>query len=132
VKPSFRIFCDPFSADVESVPSDLQMELIELQCSQMLALKFKEVGYKQFYQYLDAASYGKLRVFAANIMALFGSSYVCEQTFSAMKLVKSKCKTRLTDEHLNAVLTVSSAQKMVPNIDELTANKQCQRSHARE
>lgn len=77
----FRLFCDPFSAD-------LQMELIELQCSQMLALKFKEVGYKQFYQYLDAVSFGKEHAFAANIMALFGSSCICEQTFSAMQLVK--------------------------------------------
>lgn len=101
-----------------------------MQCSQVLELKFKEVGYTKFYQYLDAVSFSKLRAFAANIMSLFGSSYVCEQTFSSMKYLKSKYRTRLTDEHLNAELVLASAQNLRPNIDELTDKKQCQRSHA--
>ncbi len=32
-RDTFQLFADPFSADVESVPSVLQMELIDLQCN---------------------------------------------------------------------------------------------------
>ncbi len=33
---TFQLFADPFSADVESVPNLLQMELIDLQCNSEL------------------------------------------------------------------------------------------------
>ncbi len=32
---------------------------------------------------------------------LFGSTYICEQTFSFMKLMKTQMRSRLTDEHLH-------------------------------
>nr|XP_029138732.1 immunoglobulin epsilon heavy chain-like [Labrus bergylta] len=44
---TFQVFADPFSADVESVPSVLQMELVDLQCNSELKNKFREVQGRQ-------------------------------------------------------------------------------------
>ncbi|KAM6972592.1 general transcription factor II-I repeat domain-containing protein 2-like [Aplochiton taeniatus] len=51
--------------------------------------------------------------------SMFGSTYLCEQIFSLMKLNKTSHRSRLTDKHLDSVLRISSAQSLTPNIDEL-------------
>lgn len=38
-----------------------------------------------------------------NILVLVGSTYVCEQTFSAIKFKKSRYIFYITDDHLSAV-----------------------------
>ena len=43
-KSRFELLSNPFAADVESAPSKLQMELIELQCSDTLKAKYESVG----------------------------------------------------------------------------------------
>ena len=55
----------------------------------------------------------------------FGSTYVCEQSFSLMKLTKSKHRSRLTDGHLDCALRLAISQ-IVPNLDELVKEKRCQ------
>lgn len=44
---TFQLFADPFSADVESVPSVLQMELIDLQCNSELKINSEMQREKQ-------------------------------------------------------------------------------------
>ncbi|KAK7919095.1 hypothetical protein WMY93_010379 [Mugilogobius chulae] len=39
---TFKLFADPFSADVDTVPCEVQMELIDLQCNVELKSKFRE------------------------------------------------------------------------------------------
>ena len=55
----------------------------------------------------------------------FGSTYVCEQSFSLMKLTKSKHRSRLTDGHLDCALRLAISP-IVPNLDELVKGKRCQ------
>ena len=58
--------------------------------------------------------------------SLFGSTYLCEQLFSVMKLNKPTHRSCVTDEHLHSILRISSAQSLTPNIEELASKKRCQ------
>jgi hypothetical protein len=42
--------------------------------------------------------------------SVFGSSYRCEQLFSIMKNVRSRTRTRLTDEHLDGCMRIATTE----------------------
>ena len=119
MEPQFSLFSTPYAVDVESVP--LQMELVELQCDTILKQTYTEIGIPDFYTYLSRTHFPKLLDAAARIMAMFGSTYVCEQFFSSMKLNKSALRSRLTDEHLRATLRLATAHDIKPNLDVLVS-----------
>jgi len=78
----FEIFSSRFHTDVDKAPADIQMELIDLQERTDLKAKHVEMNLGDFYQkYLDQDKFPKLRKFVASKMALFGSTYLCEQFF---------------------------------------------------
>lgn len=60
----------------------------------------------------------QLRAHAAQMLSMFGSTYLCEQLFSLMKINKATHRSRLTDKH-HSVLRISSAQSLTPDFDEL-------------
>ena len=62
------------------------------------------------------------------MLAVFGSTYVCEQLFSRMNLVKNKFRSSLTDEHLESTLRVATSA-IQPDIDQLVQQMQSQPSH---
>lgn len=127
-RAAFKLFADPFSADPESVPDDVQLELIELQCSTALKNRHRELPLLQFYQSLDDTQFPKLCTEARKLVSMFGSSYICEQVFSLMKLNKSSFRTRLTDDNLHAVLRVATTS-LEPDILHLVSEKRCNISH---
>uniref|UniRef100_A0A3B4XNQ5 Ig-like domain-containing protein n=1 Tax=Seriola lalandi dorsalis TaxID=1841481 RepID=A0A3B4XNQ5_SERLL len=45
---------------------------------------------------------------AKKMLSLFGSTYLCEKTFSVMNINKSRVRTRLSDSHLRDVLRVKT------------------------
>ncbi|KAK7906742.1 hypothetical protein WMY93_015354 [Mugilogobius chulae] len=51
-KSRFELLSNPFPVDVESSPPNLQMELIELQCSDALKAKYTAVGAAEFGRFL--------------------------------------------------------------------------------
>ena len=61
-------------------------------------------------------------------MAMFGSTYVCEQLFSFMKTTKTSERTRLTDKHLSSLMKVGTARTLEPDIRKLVTKKRCQAS----
>ena len=117
-KSRFELLSNPFAVDVESSPPNLQMELIELQCNDALKAKYAAVGATEFVRFLPETM-PQLRIQAAQTLSMFGSTYLCEQLFSLMKLNKTSHRSRLTAEHLHSILRISSAQSLAPNIDEL-------------
>ncbi|KAM4566993.1 general transcription factor II-I repeat domain-containing protein 2-like [Odontesthes bonariensis] len=117
-KSSFELLSNPFAVDVESAPPQLQMELIELQCNDTLKVKYERVGAAEFARFIPDTM-PQLRIQAARTLSMFGSTYLCEQLFSLMKLNKTSHRSRLTDNHLHSILRISSAQSLTPNIDEL-------------
>ncbi|XP_067943372.1 general transcription factor II-I repeat domain-containing protein 2-like [Watersipora subatra] len=124
-KGRFELLSNPFAIDVESAPTSLQMELIELQCNDMLKSKYGSVGAAQFPCFLPDTM-PQLRTQVAQMVSMFGSTYLCEQLFSMMKVNKTPHRSRLTDEHLHSVLRLSSAQSLTPDFDELASKKRCQ------
>jgi len=125
-----RIMGNPFEAVVDNSPERLQMELIDLQSSaDYKSLYTRSGNLSEFYRQISGDSFPELRKHASKFLSLFGSSYICEQTFSLMNLTKSKLRTRLTDDNLEAVLRLATTN-LAPNIEKLVANRpQCQTSH---
>lgn len=125
-----QLFSNPFAINPDIAPAPLQMELIDLQFNTMLKTKFQSTTLKDFYQELPNDTFPLLRKHAAFILALFGSTYLCEQAFSKMTLVKTKLRSRLTESNLHANLRVALAVDLKPDIAKLVKNKQCQVSSA--
>lgn len=111
---------------------DLQLELIELQCDNDLKALFEkehEDNIEKFYQKLDVIKFKNLRALAQRMLVIYGSTYICEQTFSVMKHNKSKTRPRLTDGHLEAVLKIATSN-FTPDYEKLVGNcKQLHVSH---
>ena len=128
LEPQFRLFSMPFAVEIDTVAEELQMELVELQCDTVLKQKYAEVEIPEFYTFLSRERFPKLLSAAVRIIAMFGSTYVCEQFFSSMKVNKTVLRSRLTDEHLQATLRLVSADKLKPKIEVLVDEKRCQLS----
>ncbi|XP_054549573.1 general transcription factor II-I repeat domain-containing protein 2B isoform X2 [Talpa occidentalis] len=101
------LFSSPFSMKIESVHEALQMEVIDLQCNTVLKTKYDKVGIPEFYKYLWS-SYPKYKNHCAKILSMFGSTYICEQLFSIMKLSKTKFCSQLKDSQWDSVLHISA------------------------
>ncbi|KAM9208919.1 general transcription factor II-I repeat domain-containing protein 2B-like [Dugong dugon] len=101
------LFSSPFSMKIDSVHEELQMEIIDLQCNTVLKTKYDKVGIPEFYKYLWS-SYPKYKHHCAKILSMFGSTYICEQLFSIMKLSKTKYHSQLKDSQWDSVLHIAT------------------------
>ncbi|KAM8967123.1 general transcription factor II-I repeat domain-containing protein 2-like [Pelodytes ibericus] len=123
-----QLFRNPFSIDIENVDTIYQMELAELQNCDSLKDAFKSSSLHNFYASLPSETYPHLRNHAQKMATIFGSTYVCEQTFSRMKHLKSPTRSRLTDAHLHHLLRLA-VTNMEQDIDHLISQKQAHSSH---
>ncbi|EZA57920.1 General transcription factor II-I repeat domain-containing protein 2A, partial [Ooceraea biroi] len=84
---------------------DLEDELCDLHTD--ISLKtIKETG-ADFYKILSESSYPKLRNFGLRIYSMFGSTYLCETSFSKMKLIKNE-KRSLSDDSLPRLMRLAT------------------------
>ncbi len=118
-----HLFQNPFAADIDKTLPSYQFELAELQNCDVLKDAFKPNGLIEFYAALPNETYPNIKRHAMKMSTLFGSTYICEQTFSFMKLMKTPKRSRLTDEHLHQYLRVA-VTGMEPDIEHLTTQKQ--------
>ncbi|VDM03522.1 unnamed protein product [Schistocephalus solidus] len=82
----FKIVSTPFDFPYDDAPSDVRLELIELQTSDVLLSKFTScTTLIDFYRQLPHAQFPMLLVRAKRVIAMFCSTYSCEQLFSKMK-----------------------------------------------
>ncbi|KAE8278162.1 EPM2A-interacting protein 1 Laforin-interacting protein [Larimichthys crocea] len=126
---AFDLFQNPFLCVPEEEPADVQFELIDLQESSEARAAYRDKNLIEFYKGLSPSTFPALRQHAIRMASLFGSTYICEKTFSTMAINKSKLRSRLTDDHLNAVLRIATTE-MDPDIRGIVANrKQHHRAH---
>ena len=59
----------------------------------------------------------------AIVLSVFGSTYLCKQTFSHMKFILSSHRSRLTEDHSEACVQLK-VTRYSPNITELSKEKQ--------
>lgn len=125
----YKIFATPFSVDINILPENLQLECIDLQADLQLKEKFFNIPLLTFYKFhLPEEKFPELHKHALFITSLFGSTYVCEQFFSRMKLTKNKLRTRIDDENLESTLRIACTS-IEPDIEKLVQGKQHQQSH---
>jgi len=109
VENEMNMIFSPFTCHVDDAPSDVQLELIDLQSDTLLSEHFRSVSLPEFYSSLKEENFPHIRRRAQKMMVLFGSTYICEQTFSVMKFNKSRYRSSITDDHLSAVLRISTS-----------------------
>ncbi|KAJ3593503.1 hypothetical protein NHX12_005837 [Muraenolepis orangiensis] len=127
---SFNLFQDPFTCAPEEEPAELQFELIDLQESSEARAAYPDNLIK-FYKGLSPSTYPALRQLAIRMASLFGSTYICEKTFSTMAIDKSNLRSRLTNAHLHAVLRIATTE-MDPDIKGIVAyRRQHHKSHSK-
>ena len=100
----------------------LQLELIEIQCDDSLKSQHQLLFLPDFYKSLEDAKFPLMRDNAERMMSLFGSTFICEQTFSLLGHNKIRLRTRITDSHLCDVLRVSTT-KLSPDISAIIQSK---------
>ena len=132
LEKEFKVFSSPFTAKASDLPSNIQLEIIELQCDLTLKSRFDEpkTGLDTFYKYL-VPRFPNLTALAAKVLCMFGTTYLCEQIFSVMTVNKTKLRSRLTNENLNSILKLAVNQGGKPDIDALVKAKRCQVSGAK-
>ncbi|XP_071063277.1 general transcription factor II-I repeat domain-containing protein 2B-like [Pseudochaenichthys georgianus] len=123
IEDEMQLVSSPFTCSVDNAPSDVQLELIDLQSDAVLAEHFKSASLLDFYSSLKEENFPNMRRHAQKMLVLFGSTYICEQTFSIMKFQKSRYRSSLTDDHLTAVLRISTSD-IQPDIDALVKAQQ--------
>ncbi|XP_078542665.1 general transcription factor II-I repeat domain-containing protein 2-like [Lissotriton helveticus] len=103
----------------------MEMEIVTLQNDIELKARQSDLN---FWSLVDAEKYKNIRTAAMKLFSLFGSTYLCESTFSDMNFVKSKLRTRLTGDHLNDCIRVALSG-YTPDYRGLADARQCQVSH---
>ena len=90
IEGQFDLLSSPFACDLDTASEKLQMELIDLQSDNSLKRMFESKTLVEFYSSLHSDKFQNLKQFARKMFVLFGSTYICEQSFSIMKVNKSK------------------------------------------
>ena len=122
-KHLFEIFSSPFHTDIDKAPTDIQMELIDLQERTNLKAKYVEENLSNVYQkYLDQDKFPNLRKFMASKVALFCSTYLCKQFFPKIGFMNSPYRSVITDKYLENRLRVASTSIKV-NLNRVVKKK---------
>ena len=121
--------------NILKIPSQIQMEILDLQANWVLKLKFNELPSFpsatetiNFWRSLPCEHFPELRKFAQSYACRFGTTYRCEQSFSSMKMIKNKMRSRLSNSNLKNCLVLLTTN-LTPNITDLVKGKQSQKSH---
>ena len=111
-----------------------QLEIIDIQTHTGLKSKFQELcqsptapDLKAFWKCVPKSDFPELNDMALRFVCKFGSTYICEKTFSTMNYIKSKYRSTLTDFHLGNLILLSTS-KINPNIDKLVSDSQVHKS----
>ena len=118
IEPKFNLLSYPFTGDIDTAPEDLQLELIDLQSDYTLKEMFYEKILVNFFSSLSAEKSPCMKKFDAKMFSVFGSTNICEQSFSCMKINKSKHRCSLTDFNLRSLMRISTTN-MTSNLKKL-------------
>ena len=121
------LFNNPINCDISEQEDTIQLELCDLQSDPFFQSRV-EVGI-DFWKLVPREKYPTLCDFSLRVASMFGSTYICECTFSTMKAVKSSQRSRLTDSHLHDFLRISSSSLTIDFGELVDASDRPQCSH---
>ncbi|KAM4555068.1 general transcription factor II-I repeat domain-containing protein 2-like [Odontesthes bonariensis] len=137
LEPVAEFMAYPFrdDADIDALSSKIatlfqlnscgvEDEILNLQSD----IELKSRAHGQFWNLLSEIKYPNIRKCATSLTALFGSTYLCESTFSHMKIIKSQYRSTMTDEHLEACLRLAVSSYR-PDYASLADSMQCKSSN---
>ena len=75
------MFQNPFNCATEELPPNLHLEVISLQCNDMLKGKYQEKNLTEFCKCLSSDEYTQLKSHDFGLLSVFGSTYHCERHF---------------------------------------------------
>jgi hypothetical protein len=106
------------------------LDLIDLHANGLLKDKLREGKLVEFYLCLPDVEFPKLKIFAAGMVLVFGTTYVWKkQTFSKMECVKLTHRTRLTNKYLVAIFLIGCSHSKPKVLDILKAKRLFHKSH---
>ena len=114
---------DPFIQDINSCNLDAHEKnsVIELGCDSTLQFRFKKESLTAFWISLEEEC-PLLSLKVLKLLVVFSTSYLCEKSFSALTLIKTKQNNRL-DAELSLRISETS---LTPRFSLLLADKQKQ------
>ena len=116
----------PFiTSSARHLSSELEDALLDLSSDRTLKTAFASSTLEEFWLSV-AAEYPGLSKAAIDILIPFGSTYLCEKTFSSLTFIKNKYRSRLIRVEDDLRVAVSS---LTPRIQLLCSKKQAQPSH---
>lgn len=121
LKSSIYIITDLFNVKFDKIQlpmPPLMKETLIIQSDVIARKKYSEMSAIDFFKSLDKKKYGTLRNKAKQLFVIFGSTYLCECGFSIMKYAKSKTRSRITNENLDAALRIKMSH-LKPNFTKL-------------
>ena len=89
-----------------------------------IAFFMKKRNTERFFKSVSKAKFPKLKDVALKIYSMFGSTYMCENMFSSMQVVKSRNRNQKANQTLDNCLRLATTSI---NIDRETT-VQCQRT----
>nr|CAB3267854.1 zinc finger BED domain-containing protein 5-like [Phallusia mammillata] len=107
LKSPLALFNNPMHVSINTQPSEMQLELCELQNDPFLLSKKME-NPENFWKYVSKERYPILKDSAVKLHSMFGSTYICECAFSAMNDVKSKNRNKLGNNALYDCLRMAT------------------------
>lgn len=109
----------------------LQMQFVRMKADDELRLLFEQRGNEStatFWMKLNVARYGELRTLGLTVSGMFGTTYICKQSFSHMNILKTKYRSSLTNAHLEHCLRICTTS-YTPNFKQIALTKKCNFSH---
>ncbi|CAL9702155.1 unnamed protein product [Knipowitschia caucasica] len=114
----------PFTATANHLPCDMEDALIELSSDRTLKTLFPSKTLDEFW-ILVKDEYPQLSKAALEALMPFGSTYLCEKTFSALTYIKNKHRSRLNvEDDLRVAIS-----KTKPRLDLLCSAHSAHPSH---
>ncbi|XP_038158921.1 SCAN domain-containing protein 3-like [Cyprinodon tularosa] len=107
----------------------LQMQMIDLQANVALKEQFARTESTTFWlQMVSETAFPDLKKVALFILTMFGSTYSCEAAFSTMNIIKTKYRSKLTNEHLHMCMRMALTS-FKPRFKMLAGQAKAQFSH---
>ena len=101
-------------------------------CTYILIKIFQNINWsierEKIWKVLSEEKYPNIKKCAFYLLSCFGSTYLCESVFSHMKIIKSRYRSVMTDQHLLACLRLATTSYCL-NYEEIVTSSQCQVSH---